>query len=169
MSLQSWPSFGDLMDHSPRGSCLWDSPCKNTGVGCHALLRRLFPTQGLVPRLFARSALAAGFSTISTTREARLPAVCVQLRSRVRLFVTPWTVACQAPLSVGFSRQEQWSGLPFLIPGDLPDPWIKPTSRASSAMASDPLPLVPPGKPFICYRSAQIVYFFLSPFLFMLF
>ena len=43
---------------------------------------------------------------------------------------TPWTVACQAPLSMGFSRQEYWSGLPFLSPGDLPDPGIKPGSPA---------------------------------------
>ena len=41
---------------------------------------------------------------------------------------TPWTVACQAPLSMGFSRQEYWSGLPFPSPGDLPDPGIEPMS-----------------------------------------
>ena len=50
--------------------------------------------------------------------------------SRVQLFVTLWTVACQAPLSVGFSRQEYWSGLPFPPPGDIPDPGTKPTSPA---------------------------------------
>ena len=44
--------------------------------------------------------------------------------------VTPWTVACQAPLSVGFSKQEYWSGLPSPSPGDLPDPGIKSTSPA---------------------------------------
>ena len=44
--------------------------------------------------------------------------------SHVRLFVTPWTVGCQAPLSMGFSRQEYWSGLPFSPPGDLPNPRI---------------------------------------------
>ena len=44
-----------------------------------------------------------------------------------------WTVACHAPLSVGFSRQEYWSGLPFLSPGDLPDPGIKPASPALQA------------------------------------
>ena len=49
--------------------------------------------------------------------------------------VTPWTVARQAPLSVGFSRQEYWSGLPFHSPGDLPDPGIKPASHKSSALA----------------------------------
>ena len=49
--------------------------------------------------------------------------------------VTPWTVACQAPLSMGFSRQEYCSGLPFLPPGDLPDPGIKPRSLVSPALA----------------------------------
>ena len=47
--------------------------------------------------------------------------------------VTPWTVACQAPLSTEFSRQEYWSGLPFPSPGDLPDPGIKPGSPALQA------------------------------------
>ena len=46
--------------------------------------------------------------------------------SHVRLCVTPWTVACQAPLSMGFSRQEYWSGLPFPPPEELLDPGIKP-------------------------------------------
>ena len=46
---------------------------------------------------------------------------------------TPWTVACQAPLSVGFSRQDYWSGLPFSSPGDLPNPGIKPGSPAMQA------------------------------------
>ena len=50
--------------------------------------------------------------------------------SRVRLFATPWTVPCQAPLSMGFSRQEYWSGLPVPSPGDLPNPGIKPRSSA---------------------------------------
>ena len=49
-----------------------------------------------------------------------------QLLSCVRLFVTPWTVARQASLSIGFSRQEYWSGVPFLSPGDLPDPRSNP-------------------------------------------
>ena len=52
----------------------------------------------------------------------------VKLLSHVRLFVTPWTVTCQAPLSMGFSRQEYWSGLPFPSPGDLPNPGIEPGS-----------------------------------------
>ena len=59
--------------------------------------------------------------------------MCVVLSrfSRVRLFATPRTTARQAPPSMGFSRQEYWSGLPFPPPGDLPNPGIKPTSHPS--------------------------------------
>ena len=63
--------------------------------------------------------------------------------SRVWLFATPWTVAYQASLSVGFSRQEYWSGLPFPYPGDLPDPGIEPRSPSLQA---DVLHSEPPGK-----------------------
>ena len=56
--------------------------------------------------------------------------VKVKSLSRVRLFATPWTVAYQAPQSMGFSRQEYWSGLPFPSPGDLLDPGIEPRSPA---------------------------------------
>ena len=55
--------------------------------------------------------------------------------SRVQLFVTPWTVARQRPLSMEFSRQEYWRGLPFLPPGDLPDPGIEPELLVSPALA----------------------------------
>ena len=48
--------------------------------------------------------------------------------SHIGLFVTPWTIACKAPLSVEFSRQESWSGLPFPTPGDLPEPETEPVS-----------------------------------------
>ena len=51
-----------------------------------------------------------------------------QTLSCVQLFATPWIIACQAPLPMGFSRQKYWSGLPFPSPGDLPDPGIKPDS-----------------------------------------
>ena len=62
--------------------------------------------------------------------------------SRVHLFATPWTVAYQAPLSMGFSRQEYWSRLPFPSPGDLPDPGMGP---GSLALQADALPSEPPG------------------------
>ena len=58
--------------------------------------------------------------------------------------VTPWTVACQVPLSMGFSGQEFWTGLPFPSPGDLPDPGIEP---ASPVLQKHSLPTEPPGKP----------------------
>ena len=61
--------------------------------------------------------------------------VPAQSLSHVWLFATPWTVARQAPLSMGFPRQEYWSGLPFPSPGDLPNPRIKPSSPISPALA----------------------------------
>ena len=69
---------------------------------------------------------------------------CIQSLSHVQLFATPWTVAHQNPMSMGFSRQEFWSGLPFPSPGDLSDPGIKPGSPALQAGA---LPSKLPGKP----------------------
>ena len=70
--------------------------------------------------------------------------VKVKLLSHVQLFVTPWAVAYRAPPSMGFSRQEYWSGLPFPSPGDLPDPGIEPGSPTFQA---DALTSEPPGKP----------------------
>ena len=68
----------------------------------------------------------------------------VKLLSRVPLFATPWTIAYQAPLSMEFSREEYWSGLPFPSQGELPDPGIECRSPALQAEA---LPSEPPGKP----------------------
>ena len=70
--------------------------------------------------------------------------VVVLLLSHVPLFATLWTVAHQVPLSMGFLRQEYWSGLPFPSPGDLPNPGIKPLS---SALAGGFFAAEPPGKP----------------------
>ena len=83
----------------------WDSPGKNTGVGCHCLLQ------------------------------------CVKVKSlsRVRLCVTPWTAAYQAPPSVGFSRQEYWSGLP------LPSPMCESEVAQSCPTLSDPMDCSLPG------------------------
>ena len=73
-----------------------------------------------------------------------LRVVKVKLLSHVRLFVTPWTVAYQAPQSMGFSRQEYWYGLPFLSPGDLPNAGIEP---GSPTLEADALTFEPTGKP----------------------
>ena len=77
-------------------------------------------TYGWVPLLFTETI---------TTLLINCKYKCYSL-SRVWLFVSLWTIACQAPLSMGFSRQEYWSGLPFPSPGDLPTPWIEPRSPA---------------------------------------
>ena len=66
-----------------------------------------------------------------------------------QLFAAAWAVARQAPLSMGLTKQEYWSGLPFPTPGDLPDPGIKPASPASPKLA-DRVLTVPPGKLLPC-------------------
>ena len=72
--------------------------------------------------------------------------VKVKLLSRVRLFATPWTIAYQAPQFMEFSRQDYWSGLPFLSPGDLPNPGIE---SGSPALQADALPSEPAGKQYL--------------------
>ena len=91
-------------------------------------------------------------STSGHYRSCVLKAVCVRMPSpfsSAHLFVTLWTVACQAPLAIGFSRQKYWSGLPCRPPGDLPDPGIGSASRVLCLLQweAGSLPLVPPGKP----------------------
>ena len=84
--------------------------------------------------------------------------VCVQSLSHVQLFATLWKTACHAPLSMGFFWQEYWSGLPFLSPGDLPDPGIEPRSPALQADSS---PSESPGKPhhYLFYKSFIHIHF----------
>ena len=82
------------------------------------------------------SCIAGRFFTIWAAREAHMFSYCMlSLFSHVQLFVTSWTVARQAPLSMGFSRQEYRSGLPCPPPGDLPNLGIKPASLMSPALA----------------------------------
>ena len=80
-------------------------------------------------------------------------AVVLSCFSHVQLFATPWPVAHPAPLSMGFSRQEHWSGLPCPPPGDLPDPGIEPACSTSSALGSGFFPTSAPGKPTFCVRN----------------
>ena len=90
--------------------------------------------------------------------------LCVLSRfSHVWLFVTLWIVAHQAPLSMGLSRQEYWSGLPFPPPGDLPDPGIKPRSPKSPTLAGGFFTTEPPGKPQSDSESLSIVSHSLRP------
>ena len=97
----------------------WDSPGKNTGVGCHFLLQCM--------KVKSESEVTQSCPTLSDPMDCSLPGSsargifpgkstgvgCHCLLSHVQFFVTPWTIACQPPLSMGFSRQEHWSGLPW--------------------------------------------------------
>ena len=168
--------------------CPWDSPGKNTGVGCHALLQGVFPTQvsciagrflpseppgkprntglgslSLLQGIFLTQELNQGFlhcrqilyqlsyqgslnllgTSINSSGVEQLFICISEVTQSCQLFATPWIVAYQAPLSMGFSRQEYWSGLPFPSSGDLPDPGIEPWSPALQA---DALTSEPPGK-----------------------
>ena len=76
--------------------------------------------------------------------------VCAQLLSR--LFATSWTLAHQAPLFMGLSQQEYWSGLPFPPPGNLPNPGTEPRSPAFQVYS---LPYEPPGKAFPTYKNEK--------------
>ena len=89
---------------------------------------------------------------VKTLGKNSITSVKVTSLSHVRLFATPWPVAHQAPPSLGFSRQEYWSGLPIPSPGDLPDPGIEPRSPALQA---DALISEPPEKPYYICESVK--------------
>ena len=118
---------------------------KNTGVGSLSLLQWIFSTQELNWGLLHCRWILYQLSYEGSPGLVVSPKVKVKVKSLscVRLFATPWAVAYQAPPSMGFSRQEYYSGLPFPSPGDLPDPGIKPWSPA---FQSDALTPEPPGK-----------------------
>ena len=110
-------------------------------MGCHFLLQGIFPTRDrtqVEPRSLALQA-----DTLLFEPPGKPAAAAAAKLLESCLFATPWTVAYQGPLSMEFSRQEYWSGLPFPSPGDLPDPGIE--SR-SPTLQADTLPSEPPGK-----------------------
>ena len=96
-------------------------------------------------------------SSREITRSSPILKWKVKSLSHVWLFVTPWTVAYQAPRSMGFSRQEYWSWLPFPSPGDLPNPGIE---TGSPALQTDALLSEPPGKSYLnmLLKSTFILY-----------
>ena len=111
-----------------------DFPGEDTGMGNHFLLLGIcLPDPGFNLCLLHGQADSL---PLSPQGRLRLPCACMLSPfSRVQLFVTLWTAAHQAPLSMGFSRQECWSGLPCPPPGDLPDPGTEPESLMSPALA----------------------------------
>ena len=96
-------------------------------MDCHFLLQEIFPTQESNPGL-----PHCGQTLYRLSHQGSL---CGCVLSRIQLFATPWAVAHQAPLSMGFPKQEYWGGLPCLPSGDLPDPGIEPISLMSLALA----------------------------------
>ena len=131
--LHSLPEFAQVHVH-------WSQWCYLTisfSAVSFPFCLQFFPASGSFPMswLFASGGQSIGAVNIINK---------CSLLSSVWLFVTPWTVACQSPLSMKFSRQEYWSGWPFSSPGNFPNPGIKP---GSPALQIDSLPCEPPWKP----------------------
>ena len=122
---QSCPTLQPPGQEPTRFLSPWHFPGKNTEAGCHLLFQGIFLTQGLKRCRFHLLSLQADSLPLSHLESP--PGSYVKLLSRVRLFETPWTAACHAPPSMGFSRQ---SGLPFPSPEYLPDPGSEPRSPA---------------------------------------
>ena len=132
---QSCLTLCNPLRYSPPGSSL-ELPGKNTGVACHFSPPGDLPNPGfklaspLSPALHANSLPAEPSRTLNLHKEWKKESEVAQ--SCQTLF-DPWTVACWVPSSMGFSRQEYWSGLPFPSPVNLPDPGIKPGSPTLQA------------------------------------
>ena len=116
--------------------------------GCHNHTGPACSSSPHVPQVGVHKA----FSKTTSHCFFNFPHACMhaQLLIHVRLSVTPWAVAHQAPLSMEFSRQEYWSGLPFPTPGDLPHPGTESKSLASPALVGRFFTTAPPGKPLSC-------------------
>ena len=103
--------------------CIWLKWGRCGECGCSLLGHSSWPSFGKKSRVFVGSLLFCAWEHFWVAGPSRVQGLVLSL-SRVWLFATPWTVAYQAPPSVGFSRQESWSRLPFPSPGDLPNPGI---------------------------------------------
>ena len=143
--LRAWQLGSKLM--VLRESLVWPS------FGGHptlpALSFKAMEGWNVIVTLWKRETWDHGWNMQLASHAFQVHAWVLSAFSCVRLFATPWTVACLAPLSMGFSRQEYWSGLLGPPPGDLPDLGIEPMSLISPAVS---LPLVPPRKPTFWYK-----------------
>ena len=142
----------------------WDSPGKNTGVGCHFLLQCM--------KVKSESEVAQSCLTLSDPMDCSPPgssvhgifqarglewgAIAFSGLSRVQLFATLWTVACQSPVSVRFPSQEYWSKFPFPTPGDLPDPGIEPESPALAGRFFTTKPLGKLRRGYLEYQNCNL-------------
>ena len=104
--------------------CFWiyQRNCKNSWIYNHINSLKPLPNK----QIYVLNSTVFLFTTLRTLLSPYCDCSEVKLLSRVQLFVTSWTVARQAPLSMGFSSQEYWNGLPFPSPGDIPGPGIEP-------------------------------------------
>ena len=140
--------------------CPWDSPGKSTGVGCHFLLQCLkVKSESEVATKQQQNQLLGDHNILILWCVIKKPSLSernmemhVCALSRVGLFATPWTVAHQAPMSMEFSRQEYWRGLPFPSPGELSNPG---TESGSLTLRADSLPPEPPGIPQIVSKPLE--------------
>ena len=100
--------------------------------------------------------------SLNNLKKKKNNCLCLLSRfSHIQLLVTLWTVALEAPLSIGFCRQEHWSGLSCPPPGDLPDTGIEPASPAASALQADSLPLSHQENPEVSLRTIFLKTFLL--------
>ena len=134
-----------FVSHSASRAVLLKLP-GSTGNSLKTQTLQLIP--GLLNKKFYGEGLLGDFESHCFEYCACVRVCMPSCFSQVRLSVTLWTVACQAPLSVGFSRQEYWSGVPFPLSGDLPNPGIKSISLESPALVGGFFTTEPPGKPF---------------------
>ena len=149
LSLPPLPHPMSLVHHRVPGLALYIcsnfSPAISFTYGDTNMSMLFSPSAPLSPSLTESTRVPAN-SFINTIFLYSIQNVNVKSLSHVQLFMTPWTVAYQAPLSMGFSRQQYWSELAFPSPRDLPNPGIKPQSPASQTEA---LTSEPPGK-YMC-------------------
>ena len=124
----------------------WNSPGQNTGVGSLSLLWGIFPTQGSNPGL-----LHCRWVLYCLSHKGYCDRYC-----HVWRFATPWTVGLQTPLSMGISKQDDWSGLPCPPPGDLPNPGIELKSLSSPALSAGFFTIEPFGKPSVKMTIAKV-------------
>ena len=155
---QSCLTLWDPMDCSCRASLSMGFSRQEYWSGCHFLLQGILPTQGLNPYLLYLLHWQANSLPLSLPGKPSFESTPVIYtifnmkesesvsHSVLSDFATPWTVVLQPLLSMGFSRQEYFSGLPFHSPGDLPNPRTKP---GSLALLADSLLPEPPGKPIL--------------------
>ena len=153
--IQSFSCLGNPMDRGAWRATVHGVAKSWTGLGTHTL-KIQWAKQ--IPQNHPNEELQ-NFNLVWSANTVVVHCTHSRVRSHVWLFAKPWAVAHQAPLSMQFSQQEYWSGLPFPTPGDIPDPKIEPKSPVSSALAGRFFTTVPLGKPVSHYLivSSQII------------